>query len=146
MSDGGLPAFYDPGKRLVHACHEAGIKVTATPFPNSIALSIALSGFEHSEFHFCGFPPAESDARRKWIERISQSHDCTLVMMDTPYRLQTLLKDLAASPLKSRKIFLATELNSPNEALFRGKISDVQKMIGELNKVEFVIVLEGTRT
>ncbi len=146
MSDGGLPAFYDPGRKLVHACHEAGIKVTATPFPNSIALSIALSGFDHSEFHFCGFPPAESDLRKKWLERISQSQDCTLVMMDTPYRLQSLLKDLAASPLKSRRVFLATELNSPAERLFRGKVSEMLKMIGELNKVEFVIVLDGARS
>ncbi len=43
MSDCGLPAFCDRGQNLVDLCHKQGIQVTATPFPNSIALAIASS-------------------------------------------------------------------------------------------------------
>ena len=47
MSDGGLPAFCDPGKELVAACHRNNVKVTSSPFQNSIVLALALSGFDH---------------------------------------------------------------------------------------------------
>ncbi len=142
MSDGGLPAFYDPGQELVNACHENKVKVTATPFPNSIALAIALSGFSHQEFHFAGFLPANADDRKRSLERLSQQKS-TLVLMDTPYRLQALLKDLAQSALKGRLIFLGTGLNSPEEKLFRGTPSAILNEIGSLNKVEFVLVINS---
>jgi len=57
LSDCGLPAFCDPGQLLVQACHKQRIKVTATPFPNSISLALALSGFSHGTFVFSGFIP-----------------------------------------------------------------------------------------
>lgn len=146
MSDGGLPAFCDPGRNLVDACHEAGIRVTSSPFPNSIALSIALSGFDHREFHFCGFLPASSAERKKALETISRNQTSTLVLMDTPYRLQTLLSDIAGSSLKMRRIFLATELNGPGEALYRGRIEEILKKTSGSKKLEFVAVIESVRS
>ena len=38
MSDCGLPAFCDPGRQLIELCHQHNIKVTSTPFANSISL------------------------------------------------------------------------------------------------------------
>jgi 16S rRNA (cytidine1402-2'-O)-methyltransferase len=143
MSDGGLPAFCDPGQKLVNACHEQGIKVTATPFPNSIALAIALSGFPHSSFYFAGFLPAEAKERKLSIEKIGNREDGAIILMDTPYRLQALLKDLAQSTLRNRKIFLGINLNSPEEKLFQGPMNQVIQKVGDLNKVEFVLVVRG---
>ncbi len=142
MSDGGLPAFCDPGMELVNLCHNAGISVTASPFPNSIALALALSGFDHREFHFSGFLPAEAGERKKSLASIAQKYACTVVLMDTPYRLQSLLKDLVDSPLKNRNLFIATSLNSDSERLYRGKPQALLSEIGSLNKVEFMMVLE----
>ena len=140
-SDGGLPAFCDPGQTLVDACHEKRIRVTATPFPNSIALAIALSGFPHHEFHFAGFLPANGDERKKKLEQLSRAPLGAIVMMDTPYRLKAILSDVQNSPFKNRKIFLATELNSPGETLYRGKIGDVVRELGDKNKLEFILVI-----
>src|SRR5262245_28844563 len=50
MSDGGLPAFCDPGVELVDACHKARIRVTSTPFPHAPALAVALSGFRMDRY------------------------------------------------------------------------------------------------
>ncbi|MBU6154268.1 MAG: hypothetical protein KGP28_08185 [Bdellovibrionales bacterium] len=143
LSDGGLPAFCDPGQRLVDACHEAGIKVTATPFPNSIALALALSGFDHRSFHFAGFLPAQGEERKRSLEQLQATQKCTLVLMDTPYRMKALLQAVGESALKNRKIFLATGLNSPAEQLFRGKVKDVLSALQGLEKAEFVLVVEG---
>ena len=144
MSDGGLPAFCDPGQTLVNACHEKAIRVTSTPFPNSIALAVALSGFRHQEFYFAGFLPANADERKRALDKISKLSVGPSVIMDTPYRLQSLLKDLAQSQLKNRKVFVATELNKPSERLFRGSLTNVLQEMGSLNRVEFVLLLDAS--
>jgi 16S rRNA (cytidine1402-2'-O)-methyltransferase len=140
LSDGGLPAFFDPGQKLVDRCHQNNILVTATPFPNSIALAVSLSGFPHTELHFAGFLPANAEERKASLERLAPLK-YPIVLMDTPYRLQILLKDIGKSNLKKRPIFLATQLNRPEEKLFRGSYVEVMSKIGELNKVEFVLMI-----
>lgn len=143
ISDGGLPAFCDPGQRLVKKCHEKGIKVSSTPFPNSISLAVSLSGIEHDRFLFAGFLPTEPAARKKELEILSSRNE-TVVLMDTPYRLQALLGDIASSRLKNRKFFLACNLNSKNEVCFYGGFSEVQSAAASVHKPEFVLVISGT--
>jgi 16S rRNA C1402 (ribose-2'-O) methylase RsmI len=70
---------------------------------------------------------------------------CSLVIMDTPYRFQALLADIAGSPLKGRRVFVATELNGPGEFLYRGKVDEVIRKTAGLKKVEFVAVIEPSR-
>lgn len=118
MSDGGLPAFMDPGMELVRACHENNIVVTSTPFCNSISLALALSGIDHRRFSFEGFLPRKSDERKEIIKLIDKKKQ-TIVLMDTPYRLKSTLEDL--KDIK-RNIFLAMDLNSEKEELLFGNI------------------------
>jgi 16S rRNA (cytidine1402-2'-O)-methyltransferase len=127
----------------VDACHSAGIRVTSTPFPNSIALALALSGFDHRTFFFGGFPPAQSEERKRALDQLQASQKSTLILMDTPYRLKALLQAISESSLKNRRLFLATGLNSPKELLFRGKPGEVLSQLKDLEKAEFVIVIEG---
>ncbi len=143
MSDGGLPAFCDPGQKLVKACHEKGITVTSSPFPNSISLAVAMSGIDHSRFLFAGFLSSEHSERKKEIEQIASRNE-TVVMMDTPYRLNAIIADIGSSRLKSRKFFLATNLNSVNEKNFYGTFSEIQKASESLHKPEFILVISGS--
>ena len=145
ISDCGLPAFCDPGRDLIDACHREGVRVTSTPFPNSIALSIALSGFPHDQFFFAGFLPADSSGRKQALERLSRNEE-TLIILDTPYRFHALLEDVAKSKLGGRQGFLATELNSPSEKLYRGSIPDLISQTRSLEKPEFVLVLRASHT
>lgn len=139
LSDCGLPAFCDPGQRLVDACHKQGINVTATPFGNSIALAIALSGFPHGRFVFSGFIPLKEPERSSWMARELKCSDM-LVWMETPYRLTKLLEELNKLNLK-REIFLACDLGSQNEVLLRGMVAGVLKKIEGQEKREFVLVI-----
>lgn len=140
MSDGGLPAFYDPGIELVDLCHLNNIKVTSTPFNNSVSLALALSGFSHKKFWFEGFLPMDSEERHKTIKSLySQKH--TSIVMDTPYRLKRVLEEFAEIHGQSRKnVFLALDLNSQTEELRRGKPLELLKSITDLRR-EFVLVL-----
>jgi 16S rRNA (cytidine1402-2'-O)-methyltransferase len=144
LSDAGLPAFCDPGQKLVDACHEAGFRVTSTPFPNSIALALALSGFSHQRFLFAGFLPANGEERKLELEKLSRTPD-TMIIMDTPYRLVALFKDLAASNLKKRKCFLAMNLNAENEQLERGSISGLAARAIAFGKREFILILAADK-
>ena len=138
MSDCGLPAFCDPGRSVVEACHRAGYKVTATPFANSIALAVALSGFNHDRFIFEGFIPAKADARSVELKRILRQKDVS-ILMDTPYRMVKMIEELKEHNLK-REIFLGIDLNKKSEILIRGTVKQVlQKM--PKDKREFILII-----
>ena len=139
MSDCGLPAFCDPGQNLVDLCHKQKIKVTATPFPNSIALAISLSGFSHTRFLFSGFVPVKEPERAEWIKNELKRSE-TQVWMETPYRLKKLLEDLVKSGTK-RDIFLGMDLGSPTEQLLRDQASQIIKDLGDGEKREFVLIV-----
>ncbi|MGE3610184.1 MAG: SAM-dependent methyltransferase [Bacteriovoracaceae bacterium] len=139
LSDCGLPAFCDPGQKLVDACHRNSLRVTSTPFPNSIALSLALSGFSHERFIFCGFIPVKVPERSDWIKRELKNSQ-TQIWMETPYRLKKLIEELVALA-PNREVFLAMNLNGPDEKLLRGRPKDIQTQLGDLDKQEFVLVL-----
>lgn len=139
MSDCGLPAFCDPGQNLVDACHKQKIKVTSTPFPNSVALAVALSGFSHQQFTFAGFVPVKEPQRSLWIKQELKNPQ-TQIWMETPYRLRKLIEELVASNTK-REIFIGMDLGSSNEKLFRGLASTILKLLVEGEKREFVLVL-----
>ncbi len=143
MSDGGMPAFCDPGQKLVRDCHLNSLSVTSTPFPNSITLAIAMSGIDHSRYTFAGFLPTEPTERKKEIDLLAGRAE-TVVVMDTPYRLNALLNDLGSSRMKGRKFFLAVNLNSENEAGFFGGFNELQKFASQLHKPEFVLVISGS--
>ncbi|MFL5786142.1 MAG: SAM-dependent methyltransferase [Bacteriovoracaceae bacterium] len=139
LSDCGLPAFCDPGQVLVDACHKQRIKVTSTPFPNSIALSVSLSGFSHDTFVFSGFVPVKEPERTQWMKKEFKRPE-TLVWMETPYRLKKLLEEVAVLETK-RDIFLALDLGSPSEELLRGKAPELARQIPDKEKREFVLLI-----
>jgi 16S rRNA (cytidine1402-2'-O)-methyltransferase len=139
MSDGGLPAFCDPGQKLVDACHRAQIKVSSTAFSHSIALAIALSGLPHQPYTFLGFPPAKKEDRQIWLKRELKRKE-TLVLMDTPYRLKALSQDLA-DICPQRVSFWGLDLNRAEEIIKRGKCSQMSDFLKD-KKAEFICVLD----
>ena len=139
MSDGGLPAFCDPGRKLVDLCHRSKIRITSTPFPHSISLALALSGFSHKSFWFEGFLPAKKEFREKrWRELLE--NEATIVLMDTPYRLVKTLEEVKSFLKKKRDIFLAMDLNSESEELLRGAPGQLIKELKN-KKSEFILII-----
>lgn len=138
LSDGGLPAFCDPGRELVDLCHKSKIVVTATPFCNSISLAVALSGLVPDKFFFEGFLPLERSEREKELKRIASMREA-VVLMDTPYRLKRLLEEIGEK-IPGREVFLGLDLNFSTEKCLRG---DAKKLLSELEdlKREFILIL-----
>jgi len=133
-----LPAFCDPGMELVDLCHQQRIRVTATPFPHSIALALAMSGFPHNQYRFLGFPPQKADERTKYFKDMVNMPE-TLILMDAPYRLKKVLEELIASGM-NRELYLGLDLNSSNELGLRGQVSKIMNKIPN-EKREFIVVI-----
>ena len=145
MSDAGLPAFCDPGVNLIDLCHHHNITVTCTPFFNSISLALALSGFNHDQFTFFGFAERKSGLRDEFLKNVMM-HEKTSIVMDTPYRLRSLLESMLSIEKnmgKKRDYLLAMELGKKNEKLLRGSIKNIVNNLPGEGKPEFILVIRG---
>lgn len=141
LSDGGLPAFCDPGRALVYRCHEHNISVEATSFDNSLLLAIALSGFTEGPFSFLGFPPKEKEERLSFFRNLVQKKE-VVSFMDTPYRLDRCLEEVSSAfKSKERKVLVAMDLGRETYELLW--CSSSQLMSRSLGKREFVCVIAG---
>ena len=142
MSDGGLPAFCDPGAELIGLCHQNHLPVGATPFPNAVALAWALSGFSMGRFVFQGFLPAKKEARDRALIEVALEPRAQIIM-DTPYRLEKTLEELyRAHKAHGRLAFLALDLGSSQEELLRAPLAQLRKRSkGKKQRREFVLVL-----
>ena len=141
MSDGGLPAFCDPGQELIDQCHRSKIVVTATPFSNSVALAVALSGYNHQQFVFNGFLPVKNPEREQAYQKLVKEKR-TQILMDTPYRLKKTLEELDRHWGKT-EFFLGLDLNNPTELATRGNAANYLKSLKDFKR-EFIIVLPAT--
>ena len=146
VSDGGTPAFCDPGRSLVFHCHQAGLKVAMINCDNSLLPAVALSGFTEGAFHFHGFPPKDKEERHSFFSSLFNSSE-TQVFMDTPYRLERVRQEIAkACPSKQRQRlhFVLMDIERSSEEYLWGSLDNLLKA-PELGKREFVWVL-GPKT
>lgn len=148
ISDSGTPAFADPGRYLINKCIDFGIKIEFIPGANSVLSALVMCGFDISRFYFYGFLSPKSEIRKKQLVEITKS-DKTIILMDTPYRLLSLLEDLKII-IPERQIFLGLNLTQENEKSYRGIpeviIKNLQEDFGESKvKAEFVLIIDKSK-
>jgi 16S rRNA (cytidine1402-2'-O)-methyltransferase len=144
ISDGGTPVFSDPGAELVRRAGEAGIGVTPIPGASSLMPALTVSGFGIDRFLFYGWLSPKKERRQAELRQLVRERRA-IVLMDTPYRLMSLLRDLASAFGEGRRMCLAYNLTMPDEEIFRGTPKGLfERMSAKALKGEFVIVIEGT--
>lgn len=143
ISDAGTPVFSDPGRLLVRRAVEKNIKVVPVPGASSLMPALTVSGFSIDQFLFYGWLSPKKERRRAELRQLFQEKR-TIVLMDTPYRLLSLLRDLADTFGESRRLCIAFNLTMPDERMFYGTAAGLYKTISASElKGEFVIVIEG---
>jgi 16S rRNA (cytidine1402-2'-O)-methyltransferase len=144
VTDGGMPAVSDPGYRLVTACIQEGFDIRVVPGPSAAVAALVLSGLPTDRFVFEGFLPRKPGERMRRLEALR--HDPrTLVVFESPLRVQILLRDLMVS-MGDRRIAIARELTKLHEEVLRGRASEVLSHLGDTElKGEVVVVIEGDR-
>src|SRR5436305_7675547 len=113
VTDAGSPGVSDPGERVVKAAIGAGFRVEAVPGPSALVAALTASGLATDEFHFIGFLPHKSGQRRKKLEAL-KAIAATLVLYESPYRIQRLIEELQAV-FPGRQVLLARELTKKFE-------------------------------
>jgi 16S rRNA (cytidine1402-2'-O)-methyltransferase len=124
VSDAGVPLVSDPGYRLVQACVEEGIAMTALPGASAVLTALALSGLPTDCFTFVGFLPQKEKARRDFLSRF-KSLPSTLIAFESPHRIVEALADIAIV-LGNPKVAVARELTKLHEEIVRGLADDVR--------------------
>ncbi len=145
FSDAGAPVFSDPGFKLVKIFRDWNLPVTFVPGASSLMSGIALSGFDMSEFYFAGFLPRKTEERKRKLEELKKLK-IPVFIMETPYRLQQLLKSVKTVYGKDKRISLLFNLTGEDEEVLTDTVSNLIKVVGEgKNKKPFVLVIEGRR-
>lgn len=130
VTDSGMPCVSDPGMRIVEACRNAGLLITAAPGPTAVTTALALSGFGGHGFVFAGFLPRKPGARRKLLDRCS-ALPVPVVFYESPYRLLRLVDEIEEVFGADREVFVARELTKKFEELLRGKPAEIRAAVGE---------------
>lgn len=143
ISDCGTPLFSDPGHLLVQLCINSNIEIIPIPGANSLLPALIASGFKLDKFYYAGWISPKKELRKKELTKLKSIKEL-IVLMETPYRLKSILSDIKNIFGDNTQIALAFDLTLPTEKIFRGKVSEIFKVIEKENlKGEFVIVLDN---
>ena len=130
ISEAGLPAVADPGAQLVALAHRNDIEVIPLVGPSSLMLALMASGLNGQSFAFCGYIPAKTDERRsrlRTLEKVSGQLRQTQILIETPYRNDSLFADMLATLGASTRICVATNITMPDAYIKTRKVSEWKK-------------------
>jgi 16S rRNA (cytidine1402-2'-O)-methyltransferase len=146
VSDAGMPGISDPGNWLVREAIAAGVAVIPIPGANAALSALVASGLPAEEFHFVGFLPEKTGARRSRLEELAAEAakleaPCTLVFYEAPHRILETLADLNAVWGPELHIVIARELTKIHEEFLRGTVADVRRELASRDRIRGEITL-----
>lgn len=142
VSDAGMPGISDPGVDLVKLAVAASIPVVPVPGANAALSGLVCSGIDATVFSFLGFLPKTKKKRHDLLTAWS-GHRHTLVLYETPYRLQETLAELQAR-WGDRQAVAARELTKKYEEFIHGSLSSLQDHFTQNPpRGEFTLIVTG---
>ena len=143
VTDAGMPGISDPGCELIQACVEAHITVVPIPGPVAAIAGLVASGLPTERFCFEGFLPVKGKERRDRLAQIGA--ECrTVVLYESPHRLQKTMADLEDLCDSDRQIVIARELTKRFETFWRGTLRDAIAMTQSTEpRGEYTLILDG---
>ncbi|GCD76525.1 ribosomal RNA small subunit methyltransferase I [Thermaurantimonas aggregans] len=140
VSDAGTPGISDPGYLLVRACIRNGVEVECLPGATAFVPALVESGFPCEEFAFLGFPPVKK-GRQSFFRSLAARQE-TIVLYESPHKIERTLSDLADALGPDREVSLSREISKMFHQTVRGTLSQLLSMQRERPfKGELVIVV-----
>ncbi len=141
-SEAGTPLVSDPGYELVRAAVQANHSVLAAPGASAVLCALAVSGLPTDRFLFAGFPPTTQAARRKFLQTF-RSVPATLILYESPKRINQLLVDLSQTLGEERSAVVCRELTKRFEEVTRGTLAELAAdFAGRAVKGEIVVLVD----
>jgi 16S rRNA (cytidine1402-2'-O)-methyltransferase len=114
VSDAGTPVLSDPGFVLVREARLRNLPILSVPGPSSFTAALAASGQPPLPATLAGFLPARSGPRRRRVRELAAA-PWTIVILLSPHRLRSELRDLATGLGAERPATLLAELSKLHE-------------------------------
>ena len=146
ITEAGLPAVADPGAQLVALCNCHGIEVVPFVGPSSLMLALMASGLNGQSFAFLGYLPAKTEERRaalRNIEKRSSAANQTQIFIETPYRNDSLFKDILSSCQGRTRITVAANITMPDAYIRTLSVAQWKKENLVIGKRPCVFLLLG---
>lgn len=142
VTDAGMPSVSDPGYRIVKACIENNLRVTAMPGPSAVLTALAVSGLPTDRFCFEGFLPRKSGERRARLTSVA-GETRTMVFFEAPHRLADFLEDAGDVLGSDRAAVVCRELTKPYEEVVRGTLATLRQWASDGVRGEVTLVVGG---
>lgn len=142
ISDAGTPLISDPGYRLVTQARQAGHPVYPIPGASSVMAALSAGGLPTDRFFFEGFLPAKAAARAKRLQELA-AVPATLVLFESPNRLNAALAAISETVGADRQIRICRELTKLHEEIAAGSAGELaMEWSTRQVKGEIVILIE----
>ncbi|MCF0172125.1 MAG: SAM-dependent methyltransferase [Bacteroidales bacterium] len=148
ISEAGLPAVADPGSVLVRLAHSRDIEVVPFVGPSSLMLALMSSGMNGQSFAFVGYLPVKPEERRaqlKALEKKSAQSGQTQIMIETPYRNDSLLKEMLAVLSPQTDICLAANITCPDAFIRTRSVAQWRSAVPTIGKRPCVFLLSAKK-
>lgn len=142
VTDAGMPSVSDPGYRLVAACIERGLRVTAVPGPSAVLTALAVSGLPADRFCFEGFLPRRQGERLARLRELA-AETRTMVFFEAPHRLHDWLLDAVEAWGAERRAVVCRELTKPHEEIRRAGLEELADWAADGVRGEVTVVVAG---
>lgn len=143
VSDAGTPGLSDPGYELVRAALDAGHAVVPIPGPSAPVAALVASGLSTEAFVFAGYLPRRAAERQRALRELADERR-TLILFETPHRLQASLRALAEQFGPDRPAALCRELTKLHEQILRGSLGELRERFQqERPRGEITLVIAG---
>jgi len=141
-SEAGTPLISDPGFDLGRAAIAAGLPVLAAPGASAVLCALTVSGLPSDRFLFAGFAPSAKAARESFLRDLAPIQ-ATLVMYESPKRINGMLDDLAQIMGRNRQAAVCRELTKRFEEVSRGTLGELaDAFAGRDVKGEIVVLVD----
>ncbi len=141
-SEAGTPLISDPGFQLGRAAIAEGYSVLSAPGPSAVLCALTVSGLPSDRFMFAGFAPATKSARETFLRDLAQVQ-ATLILYESPKRINQLLDDLVQILGAGRNAAVCRELTKRFEEVSRGTLAELAAAFdGRDVKGEIVVLID----
>ncbi len=144
ISEAGCPAIADPGADVVAVAQRKGLKVVPLVGPSSILLALMASGFNGQSFAFNGYLPInqpQRGAKLKEMERRIIKERQTQIFIETPYRNNKLIAELAATLSGNRMLCVASDITGEKERIQTLPLNRWAKEKYDFDKIPTIFLL-----
>ena len=144
ISEAGCPAVADPGADVVSIAQRKNYKVIPLVGPSSIILSVMASGFNGQSFAFHGYLPIDANDRIKRLKELENrvySENQTQLFIETPYRNNKLLAELARSLPRHLRLCVASDVTGSRESIVTRTIGEWGSAKYDYDKIPTIFLL-----